>query len=411
MANVLIINQYAVPPTHTGSTRHFSLARELAKQGMRCEIVCSNTAYRSGAVISEDDFSTAEYDGVQFTFLKPGTGSMARGRLGRLGSMVAFARVLRRYLRDREELPDIVVGSSPTLFAALVAQREAARRGVKFVLEVRDIWPQTIIDLGGYSRFNPVVIAMRWIERHLYRVADHIVTVLPTAHVHITDNGRKPEDVTWIPNGIDLVMEASGFDENQTHEADKFVVTYAGAHGTANALDAIVHAASILGKRHPDRFKFVFIGSGPEKEKLKGIAEANGIDDIEFLSPVPKEHIYSYLRRADALIVNMNPGGLYRYGISFQKIYDYLAAARPVVFGSAAINDPIKEAGAGISVKANDAAGLAEALEQLFAMPLEERREMGKRGRAFVERHHDMTKLAKQLGKVLSEVSRGSLKR
>jgi glycosyltransferase involved in cell wall biosynthesis len=181
---------------------------------------------------------------------------------------------------------------------------------------------------------------------------------------------------------------------------------YAGAHGPANALDAVLDAAGTLERRQPGRFRFLFVGDGHDKPRLQSRAAAEGLHQVRFLDPVPKAEIYDLMAHADALVVNMNRGNLYRFGISFNKLYDYLAVGRPVVSGTDAANDPIAEAGAGITVPANDPGALATALEQLAAATPAERAAMGARGRAFVAEHHDIERLAERFDEVLHAVGR-----
>jgi glycosyltransferase involved in cell wall biosynthesis len=401
---VWIVNQYALPPTQSGGTRHFSLAKGLRDEGIEVEIIASSRNYLSGAEIPEAAGGEQTFDGVSYTFLKSWQLPLLTGRGGRLGAMLAFAITLRAHLKARSDSPGVVLGSAPTLFVALVAYWEARRRGVPFVLEVRDIWPQTLIDLGGYSPSHPGVLLFGMIERFLYKRADHIITLLPYAGHHIAAHGGEPDSVTWIPNGIDLGLAGPVRPTKRTPERP-FVVKYVGAQGLANALDAVLDAADLLQRHHGERFQFVMVGDGHEKERLRHRAAAEGIRTVAFQPAVPKAEVYDHLAAADALIVNMNPGSLYRFGISFNKLYDYLAAGRPVVFGSAAVNDPIAEAGAGLCVPANDAEALVGAIEQLAAMTPMEREAMGARGRAYVEANHDMKKLAQRLAGVFREVS------
>jgi glycosyltransferase involved in cell wall biosynthesis len=181
----------------------------------------------------------------------------------------------------------------------------------------------------------------------------------------------------------------------------EFVVMYAGAHGPANALDAILDAAARLERRQPGRFRFVLVGDGHDKPRLERRAEREGLDSVVFLQPVPKAEIYALLAGADALVVNMNPGALYQTGISFNKLYDYLAVARPIVAGSDAADDPVALAGAGLTVPANDGDALAAGLEQVASLSPGEREALGARGRAFVQEHHDIDRLAEEYAAVL----------
>lgn len=403
---VWIVNQYALPPSASGGTRHYSLARALEGRGTEAEIFCSTRNYLTGAVVAEP--GTRDCAGVRFTFVETGVARVVGRRAGRLASMLGFALGFRRAVKGRDR-PDVIVGSMPSPIGAWAAAGEASRRRVPFVVEVRDLWPRTLVDVGGISRWHPAVWLFAGLERALYRRADRIITLLPLAERHIRAVYPEAAPVTWIPNGVDLRLAgaARGGAPLAPPMQGAFTVMYAGAHGPANALDAVLDAAALLQHRQPGRFRFVLIGDGHDKPRLRARAAAERLDSVQFHDPVPKAEIYTLLAEADALVVNMNRGGLYRFGISFNKLYDYLAAGRPVVSGTDAANDPVAEAGAGITVPANEAEALAGALARLAAASPAERAAMGERGRAFVAEHHDIERLAARFDEVMHAAARG----
>jgi glycosyltransferase involved in cell wall biosynthesis len=294
--------------------------------------------------------------------------------------------------------PDVIIGSSPHLFGALAAERVSRRLKVPFVLEVRDLWPQTLIDLGSVSAGHPVIKGLERIERYLYKHAERIITLLPQAREHMMTKGAAGDKVVWIPNGVKL--------EAQTPAAlptgGVFTVMYAGTHGLANGLDAILDAAAILQRDPVARgVRFHFVGDGPFKERLQVRCEQEGLANVVFDAPVPKGHVFGTLQRADAFIVTLRDIPLYRHGISLNKIFDYFAAARPIVFGTNDGNNPVSEARAGVVVRAEDAPAMAEAIKHLLSLTPEERYQMGLRGRRYVQEHHASTHLAQKLEEVL----------
>jgi glycosyltransferase involved in cell wall biosynthesis len=402
-----IVNQFLVPPSRAGGTRHWSLARRLARCGYDVSLVgWENEADRTSMPSVTE---SAGRGSVEFQMVRLRTRHRHGQIWRRAVNMLRFAWALRGHIRGRNVSPDVIVGSTPTHFTAFIALREARRRGVPFVLEVRDIWPQTLIDLGGYSPWHPGVLLLGALERYLYRSADHIVSLLPLAVEHIVNKGGDATKVTWIPNGVDFEMLPESLSSELEYDAGStepapFRVLYTGAHGLANALDAVVDTASLLHERAPGSFEFTFIGKGHRKHLLQERVSREGITNVSFHPPVSKQEVYEHLAGADALIVNMNEGSLYRFGISFNKLFDYLAVGRPIIFGSAAVNDPVRASGGGISVAANDAGAMAEALEQLRDIPPAERAEMGARGLAYVKEHHDMDLLGRRLAQVLDGV-------
>ena len=395
---VWIVNQYALPPSASGGTRHYSLARALQPRGIEVEIFCSTRNYLTGNPIAHP--GTRDCAGVTFTFVDAGRGPTVGRRSGRLAAMLGFARGFRRAAHGRSDRVEVIVGSTPSPIGAWAASSEARRRRIPFVLEVRDLWPRTLLDVGRLPAWHPAVWLFGSLEGALYRRADRIVTLLPLAERHIRTVFPGAAPVTWVPNGVDLSLVPPATEPPARADGD-FVVLYAGAHGPANALDAVLDAAGRLQRRRPGGFRFVLVGDGHDKPRLRTRAEAEGLGSVVFLDPVPKAEVYGLMAGADALIVNMNRGNLYRFGISFNKLYDYLAVGRPIVSGTDAANDPVAEAGAGITVPANDPEALAAALERLSAAPAAERAAMGARGRAFVEARHDIERLAARFEEVL----------
>src|SRR5262249_38045981 len=197
------------------------------------------------------------------------------------------------------------------------------------------------------------------IETVLYYKSSHIVTLLPFAQRYMAKRGVNPEKITYIPNGIDLDSFPA---PKAPPDRPVFSIVYAGAHGLANGLDVILEAARLVQQAPSSRpIVFRLIGSGPEKARLQEIARQRKIENVQFEPARPKTEVYTALADADAFVVNLRNSPLYQYGISLNKIYEYLAAGRPTIIASNAANNPVAEAGAGEVVPADDATGIAHA--------------------------------------------------
>ncbi|WP_263368594.1 glycosyltransferase family 4 protein [Edaphobacter bradus] len=395
---VWLVNHYALTPSEPGGTRHYALARYLIRSGHDVTIIASSFNHatrRQRSCISGKLCAFEQYNEVPFLWLRvPGY----RSNVARLWNMFVFAFEVWWGLGTRGmNKPDIVVGSSLTLFAAFAAARLARRLRVPFVLEIRDLWPQTLIDMG-VSPHHPAVVGFGMIERYLYRKADKIVTLLPNASDHMIAKGAQPNDITWIPNGIDTELMPAPHDP-APH--DVFTVMYAGSHGVSDALDPVLDAAAILNKEAPGRYCFRFVGDGPKKAGLRRRAETENIANVVFEDPVSKRDIFSVLQEADAFILSAKNTTLYHHGISPNKLHEYMAAARPTIFAGNSHNNPIAEATGGLTVAPEDSGAIAAAVEALAAMSISERLNMGLRARQYVEEHHDLTRLARRLERVL----------
>jgi glycosyltransferase involved in cell wall biosynthesis len=384
-----------------GGTRHFSLAGELIKQGHDVFIIASSFDHASHTetrLAPGELFQTEVIDGVTFVWLR--TPPYPGNTVARMWNMLVFAwRVFNRQGFRALPKPDVIWGSSPHLFGALAAELVAARLKVPFVLEVRDLWPQSLIELGSVSTGHPITRGLLLIERYVYRRARRIISLLEGAPDHMVSKGAERQRIAWIPNGVDITLfpAAVPLPTNPV-----FTVMYAGAHGLANALDPILDAAGILQREgYADRVRFRFIGDGPAKAGLRERAVAEGIDILQFEDPVPKARMSETLAQADAFVVCMKASPLYRWGISLNKVFDYLASARPIVFAGDSPYSQVSAAGAGITVPPEDGRAIADAIKQLIETPETERTEMGLRGRRHVEEFYSMEMLGQRLEQVL----------
>ena len=400
--NIWVFNHYAHPPDLPGGTRHFDLGRELVRRGHKVTIFASSFhhyLHREVRLVPGEKWKIEDVEGVQFVWLR--TPPYQRNDWRRVRSMVSFmlqawrlGRKLPRLVPETEK-PNVVIGSSPHLLTPLAAYWVARHYRVPFVMEVRDLWPQAIIDMGELSARHPITKALQTLEVFLYRRAERIITLGPQMREYIATRGISPEKVVWIPNGVDL-SRFKNLESTSSVAGEGFKVMYLGAHGQANALDVLIQAAKAVQDRGFPEIKFVLVGDGPEKPRLMALAKALGLRNIEFRAPVPKNNVPKVLHEANVFVVTIVPA-FFSYGGSFNKLSDYMAAAKPIVFAAKATRNPIEEAHCGLTVPPEDPEALAEAVIRLYRMPEEERKAMGCRGREYVEKYHAVPILADKL--------------
>ncbi len=403
-----ILNHYAVTPDLPGSTRHFDLGRELVRQGWRVVLFASSFQHhdhREAKLSRGERWRLEEVEGVSVVWIR--STSYVRNDWRRILNMVSFAaRAWRigRNLQRREpkvQRPDVVIGSSVHLLAVLAAWRLARRYRARFIMEVRDLWPQTLIDMGELKRQSPLARVLFALESFLYRRADRVITLLPRASEYIESCGVPREEIVWIPNGVDVTR----FEPTPARRAigDPVTVMYLGAHGQANALDVVLEAARLVQDKAKESVRFVFVGDGPEKRHLLEEAARLSLSNVEFKDAVPKADVPRTLAEADVAVIVLNDLPLYRYGISLNKLFDYLAAARPIILAGNPANNPVAEAQCGLVVPPRDPLALAEAVITLLETPAWERAAMGARGRTYVENQHAIPILARRLAECLKE--------
>jgi glycosyltransferase involved in cell wall biosynthesis len=387
--NIWLINHYAFPPTEPGGTRHYSHARELIRRGHDVQIIACTFHHlkrRHMLTIGTGYWQRQVIGGVPFTWIS------ARGyqsnSWARVMNMFEFSgRLWRGKWASGLPHPDLILGSSPHPFAALAAARLASTYDVPFVLEIRDLWPYVLSEIGGYPSYHPFLLLIDVTMRHLYSKADRIVMFSRHSTDLLEHYGADRKKIAWIPNGVDLHMNPR---PRPAPSSGQFIVTYLGAHNQWNSLDSVLDAAVILQRDGAKDVLIQLVGDGVEKPRLVERVRKEGIGNVRFGDPVPKQQVPELLHESNAFIINNRKDGISRNWMSFQKIYDYLAAGRPVVFGSCTENDPVREAGAGVSVEADRADQLAGAIKFLACQPSEKLAEYGARGRRYIEEQYSI---------------------
>lgn len=404
MKHVWILNHYAQEPGGAGGTRHFHLAEHLAEHGWEATVIAASVELNSGRqrLGGREAFRHERISGVPFLWVR--TPAHEGNGVGRMLNMLAYTcQVLRRGITRTLPRPDVVIGSSVHPFAAVAGAFLARRFNVPFVFEVRDLWPQTLVDMGRLRDGSFVTWSLRKLELWLYRRAARIVVLLPNAWEYIVPLGIPREIIVWIPNGVDLALFP--LLAPPPSEPGKFTLMYFGAHGQANGLDNVLEALKIVQEKANGRsIRLRLIGGGPLKPALVAQAEQMGLSNVNFEPAVPKNQIPGLASQADAFVFNLIDAPVFRYGISSNKLFDFMASGRPVVFSCNALNNPVKVANAGLTVGAGKPEALADAILRIAATPAEDRQRMGRAGRNYVEQNHDFDQLSARMAKLLDEV-------
>lgn len=399
--NILLSNHYAGSPRHGMEYRPYYLAREWVRQGHQVTIVAASRSHlRTQNPQLQDPLAEEWIDGIRYVWLQsPGyCGNGVRRVVNMLSFVTHFVRQGTRIVGDWR--PDAVIASSTYPWDIVPARRLARRYGARLVFEVHDLWPLTPIELGGMSRWHPFIVALQWAEDFAYRHADRVVSLLPKADSYMRQRGMAAHKFMHIPNGIDPAEWEAGEQTlperhqetiRQERAAGRFLVGYAGGHGLSNALDVLL-AAAAQARELP--VTFLLVGQGPEKAALERAAGEQGLTNVWFLPPVPKAAVPALLTRMDALYLGWRRQPLYRFGISANKLFDYMMAARPVIHAIETASDPVAESSCGISCAPDDPAAVAGALRDLLRRTPAERERLGQRGRDYVLRHHAYGTLA-----------------
>lgn len=407
MKTIWILNHHAGIPSMGAGTRHYDFAKELIQRGYRVFIFASSYIHNKYVNVLEpnETIRIENIDGIHWVWLK--TREYKGNGKARILSMVDYYRMMMKHWKQFEQ-PDVIIGSSVHLFACLAGCRIAKKIGAKSISEIRDLWPETLIQMGRLKRHSLMSWSLFLLEKRVYRKSDRIVVTMPGAVDYIAERGIPREKIVYINNGVDCalfdlrIQKYSVADTPIQWEKGKFQVLYVGAHGAANSLQDGLEALRQLEEKGRDDIHLTMIGDGPLKPQLMEQAREWKLKHISFYSSVSKEYIPAILNQADCLLFLMKDSPLYRFGISPNKLFDYLCSGKPILSAARALNDPVKESGGGLCVAPGNAEEVAQAMAACADMSPEQRKEMGRKGKEYVMEHFDIPMLADRLEKLFS---------
>ena len=417
--HILIIHQAFASLNEPGGTRHHEFARLLSTCGHQVTVVASPVSYITGdkAPLRPPPFSGTrggEKEGgrgeEKITILRASVyAAHHKSFVHRIFAFISFM-ASSFWLGLGVKNVDVVWGTSPPIFQGVTAWSLARLKGAKFLFEVRDLWPQFAVAVGVLT--NPILISMsEWLEGFLYRHADRVMINSPGFQEHVEARGAKRVDL--VPNGADPSMfdpadEGEAF--RQSHKLkDKFVALYAGAHGMSNDLGVVLEAAKILQEvtvtskvTVTSEIHIVLLGDGKEKANLRVQADEMSLTNVTFAPSVPKAEMAGALAAADACIAILKP--LDEYKTTYpNKVFDYMAAGRPVVLAiDGVIREVVEAAGCGIFAEPGNPSALADAIRML-ALDKKKARQMGLKGRKYLEKNFSRAVIGEKLVKLLEE--------
>jgi glycosyltransferase involved in cell wall biosynthesis len=391
MKEIWFINQAAGSPYHGMVFRTYYLAREMVKAGHRVTVFSGSFNHNFFKLPSVDGrFTNETIDGINYVWVKLPHYPQSKS-VGRILSMFIFP--FKLFAFPRTTRPDAIIVSSPPLTGILIGWIWAKFTGAKLFFEVRDIWPLSIQSLGGYSSSHPFIFLLSAIEKFAYRVSDYVTSVLPKSYLHFEQKGMLPHKFFYVPNGI--VEEDRTLPISETFQRLKkmkqdgdLIVGYAGTIGIANNLEVFARAQNLI---NDEKFKFVIVGEGALKVDLK-----NKFPKIQFFNAVSKKEVLSVIELFDVAYVGLKREPLFKFGISPNKIFDYMFCRVPIIMAIDSGNDLVSEAQCGESVPSCKEHDVAAALQRLLSLSPEKRRELGQNGYDFVSIHHSYDKIAQK---------------
>lgn len=399
-----LINQYSSTPETAMGGRHYYLAQELAKKGHKVYVIAGRYSHllRNPKQFSETFFEEKIAENFSFVWINLPEYEEAHSKQ-RVINWFKFSWALRKIPVLIKDKPDAVLYSSPSPIGYLGAKYLANKFKAKFIFEVRDIWPLTLMELGGHSAKHPLIRLMQWIEDRAYQKADFVFSNLFNAVEHMQTRGLDKNKFHWIPNGFSLaeVFNKEDLNENILVQvpSSKFIVGYTGTIGIANAIDDLIDAAKILANQK--EIHIVLVGAGKEKSELMEKASRLNLENISFIDPIPKKQIQSILNKFDTCYIGWQKNSLYRFGIAPNKLPEYLYAGKPIIHAFSGKGDLVEKANAGLTVEAQDPQAIAKAILQLYKMTQAERDILGENGHKYVLQNLEYKMIAEKLENIV----------
>lgn len=374
MKNIWILNHYAKP----SGGRHYKFAENLIKRGYNVKIFCASTVHNSNQNMITDSrkYLYELHNDVPFIIIR------ARNYKGngaeRIKNMIDYAAGLMSVSKKFDtEKPDVIYASSVHPLTWLAGYKLSKRYGAKFIVETRDLWPETFVAMGKMSKNSIPAKILYKIEKFIYQKADKLIFTFPGGKDYVESIGLDSSEVRYINNGVDLeefnqnktryVLEDPDLDDDST-----FKILYTGSMGIANALNNIVYAAKVLNDKGYKDIKFLLFGDGYKRKELEDYVKVNDIPNVKFKGKVDKKYIPGILSKSDLNIFTGKHIYLYKYGLSLNKMFDYFASGRPTVSNVECGYDMLEKYKCGITVKGGSAEALAEGILKFYNMPKEE---------------------------------------
>ena len=401
---ILYLSQYFPPEMGAPAARVFELSREWARLGHDVTVLTGFPHHPTGVVPEayRGQFLRREVVAGIRVIRAPLYATANRGRLRRSLSYASFAAGASLLGGLLVERPEVLIASSPQLLTGLAGLWLAGLFRVPLVLEIRDLWPRSIVEVGALAAGSPAVRALERLEGLLYRRADRIVAVSEAFLDHIALHGGARGKLRVVRNGVDLELfrprpklaarRALGLPESG------FLASYVGTHGMAHGLTTLLEAAQLA-----PQLQFLCVGEGAEKPRLLETSARLGLRNVTFWDQRPREDVAQILAASDACIVMLKGTPLFRDVIP-SKLFEIMGAARPVVLLLEGISRRlVEEAGFGLLVPPEDAQALARTLLQAALQP-EALEALGRSGRAYAEAHCSRPALARAYLDLLAEV-------
>ncbi|MFH1037850.1 MAG: glycosyltransferase family 4 protein [PVC group bacterium] len=404
---ILFFSHYFPPEGNAPASRTYENCRRWVRSGHRVTVITCAPNVPDGKVYPgyrNRPRSREIVDGIEvirvWTYLAPnrGTGKRILNFLSYMISAICFSLPLKK--------PRVIIATSPQFFCGWAGLIAARLRRAPFILEIRDLWPETIVAIGA-MRNQRILRFLDWLARRMYAGADRIVAVGEGYRENLIRLGVPPGKVNVIHTGADLAFFSPRPPDRtirqQYRVEGKYVCSYIGTLGLCSGLEVVPRAARLLKEMGREDIVIMLVGDGAIREKLEEICRQEGLDNVIFAGRRPKEEIPGFFAASDACLAHLKNSELFTTVLP-SKFFEAAAMGKPVIMGVAGQAAALTErAGAGICIEPENHHELARSLIYLADHP-EEAVHFGHSGRDYVARHHDPDELAGKYLRLIEEV-------
>ena len=401
---ILLIHQYFLEKDEPGGSRFNEMAKVWIEEGHQVTVVCGLMYYLSGTV--PDAYKGLKYHYSEYApgldvlrcYVSPDYNTSFRGRLLAYFSFVWYG-VWGISLKLGKRKHDIIIATSPPLFVGVIAWIAARVKGIPYVFEVRDLWPESAIDTGVLKNKWIIRLAF-WVEKFIYKKAILINVLTPAFRDKlILAKGIKKSKISFIPNACDFALSdvlLQTFDISNFRKelgwGDEFVITYVGAQGVANHLTQLLDAAEIL---LTENYRFVLIGEGMKKKELLNEVAKRNLVNVQFIDSMPKREVLKYILASDIGASVLKKADTFKTVYS-NKTFDYMSCKKAILMVIDGISRELVEtAGCGLYAEPENVSDIVEKI-RLLSTDRSNCEKMGERGYFYAKAHFDRPVLARQ---------------
>lgn len=397
---ILVFSHYYYPEGNAPASRMYAMCSQWAQDDHEVQVITCAPNVPNGIVY--DGYrnrlwpQNEEISGVKVKRVWTRLAAN-KGTIGRIINFVSYM-VMAVFASWFVRRPDVIIATSPQFFcgwAGLLAAKFRLRR-VRFLLEIRDMWPDSIVAVGALNNKKLLRILYK-MEDWLYRGADHIVTVGPGYREDLIEKGVAEQKISIIPNGVDKELFYPQDPDPEYIEkyigTGNFSCAYIGTIGMAAGLDVMIRAGQLLEERGRNDIRLIIVGDGAERENLEKELQEKRIKNVLFTGRLAKEDVPKILASVDSCLVHLKKKDLFKRVLP-SKIFEMAAMKKPIILGvQGCAAELLEKAKAGICIEPENAEELVEAVCSL-AMNPEARARFGEEGRAYVLEHYDRQTLA-----------------